>query len=498
MRILLLDLGTQREEYNEPLGLEILHACLENLNYSIESLIKWYPESGLPNSSEVGNCDLIAVSVNSGTLSRLDKLLTVVRGCKKRPTVIVGNTLSTFAFEKILELYPEVICVRGEGEISLPALVNMFSINSLIQWNELSKIPNLAFSIKGKIITTSRRVVDLTTIPAPNRAFTKFLAMNGGISRIENSRGCSWSKCSFCCVKEKYGVESWRPFPISYIINQLEILGEQSRLNVYFTDEDFFGGEFERAIVLAKEIFHAKKQGSIPPDQNFFISILARDVLDPSGYEALVELKKAGLREVFVGVESGCDEQLKRFRKNANARINMESLQLLKNIGLQIDIGFIMFDPLMTMDELLINVQFLEDIEIEVDSRFAKSLRLQPFTVMEIDSSKAITGILDYDELMYPYRFLDEKVDRVFKNFSIWDNEQKAHIHAIQAELRGEGAVKSKSLTRKCLAMLRKLDYKVLTTTIENVQGEIDVNEYLVNMVSFRQERETLFIQNGG
>ena len=342
MKILLLDLGTQREEYNEPLGLEILHACLERLNFNIESSPRWYPESGLPDLIEVEAYDLIAVSANSGTLSRLDKLLKVVRRCKKRPSVIVGNTLPTFAFEKVLELYPEVICVRGEGEVALPLLVKMFATNSLIKsCDELFAIPNLAFSFMGKIMTTRREVVDLTSIPAPIRAFNKFLTSMGGISRIENSRGCSWSRCSFCCVSEKYGVGSWRPFPIKYVINQLEILGNQALLNVYFTDEDFFGGEYERGVVLAKEIIHAKKQGSIPPNQSFFISILARDVIDQSGFQALIELKKAGLREVFVGVESGCDVQLRRFRKNSNAKINLESLKLLKNIGLQVDIGFI-------------------------------------------------------------------------------------------------------------------------------------------------------------
>lgn len=492
MKILLLDLGTQREEYNEPLGLEILYACLEQLNYSIECLMRWYPESGLPNTNEVLDYDLIAVSVNSGTLGRLDKLLTVVRECEKRPSVIVGNTLATFAFEKILELYPEVICVRGEGEVALPALVKALESNNLLSCHELLTIPNLAFNFKGKVITTRREVVELASIPAPNRAFNTFLKRVGGISRVENSRGCSWSKCSFCCVQEKYGIKSWRPFPINYVINQLEILGDQALLNIYFTDEDFFGREYERGIVLAKEIMQAKKRGSIPPNQNYFISILARDVMDCTGFQALVEFKKAGLQEVFVGIESGCDEQLRRFNKNVNAEINLESMKLLKSIGLQIDIGFIMFDPLMTVEELLINVKFLYMLDIEIDSRFAKSLRIQPFTEIERDCFEAITGDLDYDELMYPYRFIDEKVNRIFSSFLIWDNEQKEHVYSIQAKLRGEDNEKSKNITRKYLAMLRKLDFKVLTSTIENVQEKIDAKEYLTKMVSFRQEREKL------
>jgi len=73
-----------------------------------------------------------------------------------------------------------------------------------------------------------------------------------------------------------------------------------------------------------------------------------------------------------------------------------------------------------------------------------------------------------------------------------WDNEQKELIHSIQARLRGEGVEKSKYITRKYLAMLRKIDFKVLTSAIENVQRKIDFNEYLLKMVSFRQEREKL------
>lgn len=90
-----------------------------------------------------------------------------------------------------------------------------------------------------------------------------------GIVRLEGSRGCSWNKCSFCCVNAKYANPAWRVFSIDKIINELIEISDMGFHAPYFTDEDFFGQEYDRAIELGERIIQLKTQGQIRSDNYY-------------------------------------------------------------------------------------------------------------------------------------------------------------------------------------------------------------------------------------
>ena len=90
-----------------------------------------------------------------------------------------------------------------------------------------------------------------------------------GIVRLEGSRGCSWNKCSFCCVNAKYANPAWRVFSIDKIINELIEISDMGFHAPYFTDEDFFGQEYDRAIEFGERIIQLKTQGQIRSDNYY-------------------------------------------------------------------------------------------------------------------------------------------------------------------------------------------------------------------------------------
>lgn len=492
MKLLLFDLGSKREEFNEPLGIEILHSCLSQFCYDLEICTGWYHISGLPHESQIMSCNILALSVSSGALTRLEKVLHMVDKNKKT-LIILGGILPTFAYKSILEKYPNVICVRGEGENAIINLIKLYLKENSLSEERLNNIPNLAFKSQGKLVLTDREVVNLSSIPMPTRLFSEFLSEVKGITRIEASRGCSWSKCSFCCIKEKYGTNIWRPFPIEYITKQLVELAKYGLINPYFTDEDFFGNDYNRAIEIAFEIQKLKFDKLIPEDMQFFISISAKDITNPSGYKALYELKKAGLCEVFVGIESGCKEQLKRYNKNSTVYTNKKAIEIIKSLDIQADFGFIMFDPIMDFSELLQNIEFLKDINLPIDSRLIKPLRLQPFTTMEMEFGSVITGELDIDELMYPYKFKDERVNCVYQLFSDWEQDQLPEIYAIQAALRGEEVTElTKINLRNKLLSLRSIDQNVLIGIVDYIGEKINSSEYFKQLAEYNNMRDKI------
>lgn len=492
MKLLLFDLGSKREEFNEPLGIEILHSCLSQFCCDLEINTGWYHINGFPNESQIRDYDILAFSVSSGALERLEKVLLSVDKNKKT-LIILGGIIPTFAYNSILEKYPNAICVRGEGETAIIELIKLYLKENRLCEEQLINIPNLALMLHGKLMLTHREVEDLSNIPIPSRLFSDFISEVKGITRIEASRGCSWSRCSFCCIKEKYGTNKWRPFPIEHITQQLIELGKHGMLNPYFTDEDFFGNNYSRAIKLACEIQKLKDDKLIPEAMHFFISISAKDVISSSGYNALYELKKAGLYEVFVGIESGCKEQLKRYNKNSSVYTNKKAIEILKKLDIQTDFGFIMFDPIMDFSEISQNISFLKDINIPIDSRLIKPLRLQPFTAMETQFGSVITGKLDVDELMYPYKFQDERVSCVYKLFNNWEQEQLQNIYSIQAALRGEEIAELKKISlRNKLLSLRSIDQNVLIGIVDYIGGKINSSEYNKQLAKYKNMRDEI------
>lgn len=299
--------------------------------------------------------------------------------------------------------------------------------------------------------------------------FLRTIQRKHGIVRIEGSRGCSWNRCSFCCVNAKYANPSWRPFPITKIISELRELSSYGFVSPYFTDEDFFGQDYQRSIEIASKIIELKQLGEINPQMDFFISILAADATNPSGQRALSVWKDAGLREVFLGIESFEQNQLKRFCKKANADINQKAIEFVKSIGLQIDSGYILFDPQISFEALGININYIQSLQLnKLDSRSLKRLRLQPMTTISDDMSESIIGKLDIDSLEYPYTFHDRQVENVYKAFKQWENANLYQVWRIQAASRGEVDEAIRVQLKSILGQIRDIDFSVLKLIYEN------------------------------
>ena len=108
--------------------------------------------------------------------------------------------------------------------------------------------------------STKRSICDLSALQKPIRYFLGEIIKSNGIVRAESSRGCPWSRCSFCTISYKYNNSLWRPFPIRYVIENLEEISLYNPSMVYFTDEEFIGPRVERFFELCQRIIDKKNQ----------------------------------------------------------------------------------------------------------------------------------------------------------------------------------------------------------------------------------------------
>lgn len=483
-KIILVDLGENRKENNEPIGIECIATYVEsNSEYKVD--IQWLNIDD--DFQNLVNYDIIGISLNIGNLDVFDRIYKVI----SERIVVVGGNIPTFAYEELLQQYSDIICSIGEGEETFLRLIEFLEVNTITP--ELETVPNIAFKLEDQKFKSDRKPFDINSAPdlKRNREIITAIKETNGIVRIEASRGCSWRHCSFCCVNSKYADPRWRGFSIDKITRELVELSNLGILSPYFTDEDFYGSNPNRVVELAESIIDLKQKGQINNKMDFFLSILTNDIATSEGREALIALKKAGLREVFMGIESIGQEQLKRYNKKAAPDDNKRAINFVKSLDVQVDLGFILFDPEMSIGELALNIKYIEELHINIsDSRSLKRLRIQPKTSYAkkyIDSSFA----LDINNIEYPYVFIDKKVDKVYRLYKEWEEENLNRVWRYQALTRGENVLNRENL-KQSLGRIRAVDFEALKLILFYVKENNSDNNYVSSLNELRTKKETL------
>lgn len=481
MNILLYDTGDVRGELNEPIGIEILatHAY-KRFGNTISIDLKWYNFDKF--DFDPSHYDIIGISIHINGMPVFEKLCSFCYDSGFCGLMIAGNSVATFAYEQLLAKHPSLICSLGEGEGTFPELVN-YKMGGLV---DLSSIHNIAYVLNGKIVLTQRETFDMQEYIPPLRPFAKQIKNKNGIIRIEGSRGCVWNKCSFCGAAHKYNYSGWRPAKIDVIIEQLISLSGLGLNNVYFCDEDFIGNDTKRFSELVQQIDMHMKDGAISPNMGFFISVKPNDLLNPDNILTIKSFMKCGLKDLFTGIESGCENQLKRYNKCSNKKINtiaINKMRELESDGLMIDIGFIFFDYYMTPADVEENLQFIEDNKLYTfASSLIKPLRIQPYTKTFENTPEVHENEFSVDDLFYKYSFADCTVNNIYKAYNELRLENIAHN--LQSVYRRDMAdPKDRSISQDSLLKLRFLEYQAIRTIADY---------YLYNTLSLHQLQNNL------
>jgi hypothetical protein len=69
----------------------------------------------------------------------------------------------------------------------------------------------------------------------------------------------------------------------------------------------------------------------------------------------------AGFDEILIGLESGSDDTLARLGKRTTVEQNRRALRILRSYGIEPNVGFIMFEPASSLDDVRVNLEFLKE-----------------------------------------------------------------------------------------------------------------------------------------
>ncbi|MFC4031450.1 B12-binding domain-containing radical SAM protein [Streptomyces polygonati] len=360
--------GFSDRRKSKPIGLAYLMAYLDKHGYPSSGFDFGDSEDDTVELAELyglDRFDVVGFSVYNESFRNAIAMAEWIKSRRPDCLVVLGGPHATAVHEHIMRRYPCVdVVVRREGEEAMLDLVR-----HLGDREALTRIQGTTWHSADAdgvpLINADRPFVpDLDQIPFPDAEFTShsgypdltyFDEVQGRLKAaltICSSRSCPYN-CSFCgvlTIGRKY-----RSREAERVVAELLHFRERHGVryqHVYFSDANFFVSP-TRALEVA-EALHAAD-----PDISFSFGTRVNQVLKAA--EVLPRLKECGLRFIELGIESASEPVLERLAKHVKPEVNVAAVRLLRRLGIEISLDFIMLDPATTTADIRANLDFLRD-----------------------------------------------------------------------------------------------------------------------------------------
>jgi len=318
----------------------------------------------------------------------------------------IGGHFPSLCHDECLANFPELdSVVRYEGEETLVDLVDRLSAG--MDWRET---PGLAYLREGEVVETAPRalVQDLDSLPFPYRPYEP--GRIGGFPTLPllASRGCV-RRCSFCSIHTFYRTAPGKVVRVrkpAKIIEEMQLLHDQFGVRIFLFQDDDFPLWGNKGRSWADELVGRMHDSGLADHTLWKISCRGEYV----DLELFSHLRDAGLFLVYMGIESGDEEGLKVLNKEMTVEQNILAVRMLKELGILVSYGFMLFDPSSTFESVRRNVSFLR--EIVGDGRAAAVFsRMLPYGGTPIRDRLRQEGRLRGDLTHPDYDFLDLRMN---------------------------------------------------------------------------------------
>jgi len=326
--------------------------------------------------------DVVAITSMTPQISNAFEVAQMAneQGC----TTILGGYHPTLAPDYVAK-HPAVdYTIRGEGENTFKELIQYIDGNK----NRvlLKDIDGVSYkNSEGKVLHNKDRMLELNmdNFGMPRRDLLddkKYVYLGARVATLETSRGCPHN-CKFCCI-----IKMWRNpgQPITYRTKSTKRIMEEIytidlKNDFIFFCEDNFTIKIKRTKKILETIIRSGIQNRIMLSCQSRVDSLYRNPW-------LIDLMhKAGMRQVFLGIESVHQQSLDAMnKKNLTPDKVRKVVSQLQDRGISIFGGVIIGFPGETKTMVRQNIQF------------ARSLNM---TIVQFTPITAFPGTPFYDEM---------------------------------------------------------------------------------------------------
>jgi len=272
------------------------------------------------------------------------RIAQIIKNTCPMTKVVMGGPQVTFLIKETLACPAVDIVVRHEGEETLLELMRHFNGDG----PSLESIRGIAFRDGGHICQTELRplVADLDNLPFPARHLFDMGRYNIP-GTLLTARGCP-SRCIFCVAPALYPDLSYRMHSPQRVVEEIECLVTEYKLNAFIIVDDTFTLQPKRAIEICDLIINRglNVKWGCEARINTMTPELAR------------KLFEAGCIEVQYGVETGDPEIMQRIRKGIELEQVEEVVRYSLATGMNVVCSFIIGHPWDTRDTVQRTLDF--------------------------------------------------------------------------------------------------------------------------------------------
>ncbi len=402
-------------ELEENLGLRYMASALEQRGHT-STIVPFNEEADIPYvvSQVIGMApDIAGLSmVFTGRAREFCRLARRLREAGFTGHVTAGGHFAALNCKQLLTDFPEFDSVAlGEGEELICELAEHLSDPSEVA-GFCCRLPDGS----PRVNPSRGNPANLDLLPFPRRG--KFHEYFGKpIGSILSSRGC-WRSCAFCSIDAWYrsgGGPKFRVRSIPNIVEEMKELYFKHGVRIFnFQDDNFFLPNAEQALARFTELRDQLHAAGV---KDIAIAVKARP--DSINREALSVLDDLRVFRVFLGVENASERALANFNRKCTRMQIENALTILNDFDIHIAYNLLMFEPDTTLDDILINLRFMER---HMDNPF-NFCRAEAYAATGLEEKLRKDGILIGDYFGFDYRLKDPKAETFHRiaNYAFFD-----------------------------------------------------------------------------
>ena len=279
---------------------------------------------------------------------------------------LIGFTAMTLGYKKFYDdvnrikcFHPELKIVLGGAHISAVketvlqdcpgidygiTLEGDISMAQLCQGEKLDLIQGLIYRDNGKIISNkfNNFIENLDELPFPKYEFFELDKYPLKQMPILTSRGCPYN-CIYCSTEATIG-KKFRTRSAQSIVDEIEYWYNRGYREIFIIDDNF--------TLIYKRTQEVCELLSGKNFKDLHLKLTSGIRADRVDKKMLKMLKDAGFDYLAFGVESASDKVLKNIRKGESIAVIEKRIKEACDIGLSVDLFFLIGSPGETMDDL--------------------------------------------------------------------------------------------------------------------------------------------------
>ncbi|HXT71533.1 MAG TPA: radical SAM protein [Vicinamibacterales bacterium] len=394
-------------------------------NFQVDTYVSYWEMAEKAPPVSVDTCarqiiesgaDIVGMSITGITIREALGIANRLKELKPEIFIAWGGHQAFYSAKDLIERELSVdAVVASDGEITMGRLVDCLSLGGSIK-----EIPGLYVRDgRGRMLYTGPPPEpELDELPRPARDTLEMMiarGMNITDARITTSRGCPF-KCTFC-VDPSLGYRvKWRARSAELVVAEMKELVEKYGIKFFWFSEDNFILPTKQGRDRATKIADLLVEAGLDIG---YRALLRADAINGET-ELVRKLIRSGLRCVYIGIESGSPRRLVYLKKHETPEEYRAVLDQLKATRVGLQIGFIMFDPFTTWDDLAIDAEFLRSVgQMYLYSNYCQTLDVFPGTDISLTliEKGMLSKSFSYDSPYDEYQWEDPAIGQLGRAF---------------------------------------------------------------------------------